>query len=142
MSESRKLVGDYSPEALAALVADLYDPPSWLTNAERRKQADDFFLLTASLNLMESIAVLWGEGALGAGVIYLMWGQSFVSASRKWEQTIALMRRNPRGGHPGIYENFEELGALMSRRLRKEAERGEVERRIRRRVRRAWKRLF
>src|SRR6266511_2622383 len=50
-ADSREVAGEYDSRALVGLLTRIYEPPSWLSEDERRSDADTFVRLSASLNL-------------------------------------------------------------------------------------------
>lgn len=115
-AESRLISGEYDSRALLDLLGRIYDPPSWLTDGERRRDSETYLNLLAALNLMETIAALWAERTLGAGVIFRLWGTTFVEVWDRWFPAIEYMRTWEED--PGVYDNFENLVRVMRRRVR------------------------
>lgn len=119
-TESREIDGEYDTRTLVALLDRVYDPPDDADTATRRADAATFFKLGVSLNLIETIGVLWSEKAISAGVIFKLWGANITEVWEKWSEPIDLMR--DREGYPGIYRAFQDLAGEMQERLAREKE--------------------
>jgi hypothetical protein len=118
-TESRDIESGYLPKDLLTLMEEFYEPPAWRPPQQRADHVRRVFKLLASLNLMETIAVLYLDDAISGETIFRMWGASIVGTHDRWRAPIDLMR--DREKRKGIYRNFELLADDMRERLAFEA---------------------
>lgn len=118
-TESRELEGDYDVAGILSLIESVYKPPAGATVAAQKAGVAVFFKLQASLNLMETIGVLYAEDAISGRVIFRLWGASIVQTWDRWDQPIRRMRDLEK--RLGIYRYFELLARDMKERLTAEA---------------------
>lgn len=111
--QSQQVFLRYSDRQLRDLFGKAYargsvqNPPPALTN----KEASDLLALQAVPNLIDTIGVLYIDGALSLKVIDLMWGVEIRRLWLDWRRAIRVSRRLANSG--AIYRNFQVLAERL-----------------------------
>lgn len=104
----------YTDEEVAALVERVYGKSDYKPTDE---ELTDNEHLTACANFIETIGVLWDDGALTTEVIYKAWGGPIIEAWAAWHLAVPVMRKATNEGDD-LYRYFQSLALEMRKMAR------------------------
>lgn len=109
MRESITLYSVHEPSGINDLLEKLYHVQG--AAPLKREDVDLYSKLELWPGLIDTIGVLYDEGAISADVVYKMWGPEFISAWEAWATAVEKLRDLDRT--PVAFRYFEQIAALM-----------------------------
>jgi hypothetical protein len=107
-----ELYGRITNQELVDLVGRMFDPKEPRATPE---ELSKWKSLAATANLIETMGVLCGQGAITEEVIYQVWGGPIATVWRAWTDAMPKLRHHL--DEADVFANFQRLGKAMEARL-------------------------